>query len=133
MTYALDTNTIVDFINGDLAVLTQFRNTVKNKVPMVIPSVVDYEITRGFYHTRSAYKENSYGKMRLNCPVVDVNAEIWDCAASLWAKLRKAGRTIGDADILIAAHCITNGYTVITHNTKHFADIDGLKMEDWVG
>jgi len=46
--------------------------------------------------------------------------------------LRKTGKTICDADILIAAHCIVNGYTLITHNTKHFENIEGLLLENWI-
>jgi len=35
------------------------------------------------------------------------------------------------ADIIIAACCMENGYTLVTHNTKHFIDISGLLMDDW--
>jgi len=131
MTYALDTNIIIDFINGESPVLTQFHNAVKSNVLMAIPIVVDYEVCRGFYHTKSAYKESTYRKLRLYCPVVDMNAKTWDKAASIWATLRKMGQTIGDADIIIAAHCIENKYTLITHNTKHFQLIKGLQLLDW--
>jgi len=131
MTYALDTSIILDFINGKSSVLTQFHYVIKDKISVVIPIVVDYEVSRGFYHTRSAYKENTYKKMRLYCPVIEVNARIWDSAASIWATLRKTGQTIGDADILIAAHCIENGYTLVTHNTKHFKPINELQLMDW--
>jgi len=131
MTYALDTNIIIDYLNGDATVMTHFRHIAKNKIPINIPSVVDYEITRGFYHTPSPRKEAIYNTIRQNCPMVEVNANIWDCAAKIWAKLRKGGRTIGDADILIAALCIVDGYDLVTHNTIHFKDIDGLKIIDW--
>ena len=131
MTYALDTNVLIDFINGESPVLTQFHSAAKGKIPMVVPVVVDYEVCRGFHHTKSVYKENTYKKVRLYCPVVDVNEKIWNRAASIWATLRKSGQTIGDADIIIAAHCIENGYTLVTHNTKHFEHIEGLLMIDW--
>ena len=131
MKYALDTSIIIDYLNGNTAVMTQFRHVAKNKTPICIPSVVDYEVLRGFYHTPSKHKEAIYSKLRVNCPVIEVNTEIWDCAASIWAKLRKQGHTVGDADIIIAALCIVKSYTLVTHNIKHFADIDGLLVEDW--
>lgn len=131
MTYALDTNIIVDCVNAEAVVLNQFQNAVENKLPVVIPATVDYEVLRGFYHIGSTRKQNHYGTMRRKCPVVEVNSKIWDCAASLWAKLRKTGRDIGDADTIIAAHCIISGYTLVTHNTKHFEGIDGLQITDW--
>ena len=131
MTYALDTNAIIDLLNKEVAVVQRFNNAVISNVPLVIPSVVDYEVSRGFYHTPSPRKEVVYNAMRQNCPVVDVNAVIWDNAAQIWAKLRKQGITVGDADTLIAAFCLVNGYTLVTNNTKHFASIAGLNLEDW--
>ena len=112
--------------------MTRFRNVAKNKTPIIIPAIVDYEVLRGFYHTPSRHKETTYDKLRMNCPVIEVNTMIWNCAASIWAKLRKQGHTIGDADIIIAAFCIVNDYTLVTHNIKHFTNIDGLSVEDWI-
>ena len=131
MIYALDTNTIIKYINGDANTMSRFLSTAKSKISMVIPSVVDYEVSRGFYHTPNPNKEAIYNAMRQNCPVIDVNAAIWDNAAQIWAKLRKQGITIGDADTLIAAFCNVNGYTLVTNNIKHFAGIAGLNLEDW--
>ena len=99
---------------------------------MVIPSAVDYEISRGFHHTPNTRKEAVYNIMRVNCPVMEVNADIWDCVARIWAMLRKNGFTVGDFDILIAAFCLVNRYTLVTHNTKDFMHIDGLLLVDWM-
>ena len=62
MTYALDTNIIIDFINGEPAVLTQFHRAAKGQISMVIPIVVDYEVSRGFYHTEAATKRTLTAK-----------------------------------------------------------------------
>jgi len=131
VTYALDTNIIIDFLNREPSIIKQFNKTAISKTSMVIPSIVDYEVLRGFYHTPAPRKEAIYQIIRINCPVVEVNAAIWKRAASIWAMLRKTGHSIGDADILISAFCIENDYTLITHNTKHFKDINGLLLNDW--
>lgn len=34
-------------------------------------------------------------------------------------------------DRLIAAHALSLGLTVVTSNVKHFADVPGLKIENW--
>ncbi len=47
------------------------------------------------------------------------------------ADLRKAGRSIGMEDVLIAASALTNRCTVVTANTRHFSRIKGLKVENW--
>ena len=54
-----------------------------------------------------------------------------EVAARTYANLRKKGKTIGDADIMIAAFCVVNDYTLVTANIKHFTDIDGLQLVDW--
>lgn len=87
---------------------------------------------RGFHHRPSKKKETIYEMMLRYCPVVEVNLDIWKRAASLWAELEKAGKRIGDADTIIAAHCLVNGYTLITHNTSNFERVKGLKFIDWV-
>ncbi len=34
-------------------------------------------------------------------------------------------------DRLIGAHALSLGLTLVTNNERHFADIDGLKVENW--
>lgn len=34
-------------------------------------------------------------------------------------------------DRLIAAHALSHGLTVVSENEKHFADVPGLKVENW--
>ena len=38
---------------------------------------------------------------------------------------------IGPYDMLIAAIAMAHNLIVVTHNTKHFGRIPGLKIEDW--
>jgi len=49
----------------------------------------------------------------------------------LYSNLRKAGKTIGDADILIAAIVIKNEGTLVSSNTKHYQNIKQLKLINW--
>ena len=50
----------------------------------------------------------------------------------LRANLEKQGRTLSLADMEIAAIAMANDFTLITGNTKHFARINGLKLENWL-
>ena len=34
-------------------------------------------------------------------------------------------------DRLIAAHALSHGLTIVTDNERHFADVPGLKVENW--
>jgi len=58
-----------------------------------------------------------------------------DRAAWLYAEasavLRRAGRTSGDMDILIAATAMAAGHRIVTRNPTHFAGIPGLFVETY--
>jgi tRNA(fMet)-specific endonuclease VapC len=48
------------------------------------------------------------------------------------ANLEKAGRPIAANDLLIAAHAVCLGYTLVTDNERDFRRIDGLSVENWL-
>jgi tRNA(fMet)-specific endonuclease VapC len=47
------------------------------------------------------------------------------------AQLEAGGTPIGPNDMLIAAHALSRGLTVVTDNTKEFGQVKGLKVENW--
>lgn len=46
-------------------------------------------------------------------------------------RLKKAGKTIDDFDLLIGSTAVTNNLTVVTNNRKHFDRIKDIKIENW--
>lgn len=49
------------------------------------------------------------------------------------AELEAAGQPIGPNDLLIAAHCYTLGFTLVTANVSEFGRVRGLEVENWLG
>lgn len=47
------------------------------------------------------------------------------------ADLEARGQVIGHNDMQIAAIAMVHGLTLVTHNTKEFARVPGLRIEDW--
>ena len=47
------------------------------------------------------------------------------------AQLAAQGSPIGPNDLLIAAIARTHDVTLVTHNTKEFSRITGLRLTDW--
>jgi tRNA(fMet)-specific endonuclease VapC len=47
------------------------------------------------------------------------------------ANLAKAGTPIGPNDLQIAAIALANELTLVTHKTREFSRVQGLKLEDW--
>lgn len=48
------------------------------------------------------------------------------------ARLQKAGTVIDEFDLLIGATAIANDLILVTNNEKHFARLEGIKMENWI-
>ena len=61
----------------------------------------------------------------------EMNLEVWKKSVELYCRLRLQGNLIEDADIFIASFCIINDYVLVTNNTKHFINIEELKMDNW--
>ncbi len=51
---------------------------------------------------------------------------------TLKAEIEKRGIGCSEPDLRIAAVTIQHGLTLITGNTKHFKNIPGLRIEDWI-
>jgi len=47
------------------------------------------------------------------------------------AQLEKKGTPIGSMDLMIAAHALSLGLTVVTNNVREFKRVLGLKIVDW--
>ena len=45
--------------------------------------------------------------------------------------LEKKGETIGGNDLLIAAHALSLGWTLVTNNEREFSRVEGLKIDNW--
>jgi tRNA(fMet)-specific endonuclease VapC len=57
-------------------------------------------------------------------------------AALIYGKIRadleSKGTVIGAYDMLIAAHALTEGLTLVTNNTGEYSRIEGLPLENWL-
>lgn len=58
-------------------------------------------------------------------------------AASVYGEIRrgleKKGKSIGSMDLLIAAHALGHGWTLVTNNKAEFKRVKALKVENWAG
>jgi tRNA(fMet)-specific endonuclease VapC len=61
-------------------------------------------------------------------PLDDPAAEI---AGRIRADLAAVGMPIGAHDMQIAAIALANNLTLVTHDTREFGRINGLRYEDW--
>lgn len=131
MIYALDTNTISYWIQKNPRTVSEINMALRQGHVIVIPPSTYYEIRRGFKHKSAPGKEFAFSLICQSFEVGKMDIVAWEEAADIYAYTRKAGKSIEDNDILIAAFCIVNGYTLVSNNTKHFVNIKGLHLVDW--
>ena len=63
--------------------------------------------------------------------ILDWTASVTVSYARARAAVERAGKPIGNMDLLIAAHALSLRATVVTNNIKHFSMVPGLKVEVW--
>lgn len=51
---------------------------------------------------------------------------------ALYVALERKGTPIGELDTQIAAHALTLDVTLVTNNDRHFSQVAGLQLEDWL-
>ncbi len=132
MIYALDSNIVSYFLKKDSAVRAKVLAATKRNNGLVMPAVVCFEVKRWLLERGAINKEADFKVLCQSVPLGEFDRRVWDLAAAIYVQARKKGKPIDDdADLLIAAFCIVNGYTLVTNNIRHFENIDGLSLVNW--
>ena len=131
MKYLLDSNTCIQFLNDSHAgVRRQFFSHLPSD--LAVCSVVKAELLYGAYRSArvpaNLQRLQAFFEALRSFPFDDACAQTY---AQLRAVMAARGAAIGANDMLIAAIGLTHRLTVVTHNTREFGRIDGLKLEDW--
>jgi tRNA(fMet)-specific endonuclease VapC len=136
MTYALDSNIISFLLRPDRnpEVVRRLRETLEQGDAYVIPPLSYYEVYWHLLRKRASGQTRSFNRLYRDSAIkLNMNEAEFIKAAEIRADLEERGLPIGakDADIFIAAHCIVNGYTLVTDNVSDFRRIDELKFVNW--
>jgi len=131
MLYLLDTNVCVVYLNGrSISVRDRLLSTPIED--MSVCSVVKAELFYGAMRSNNPIKtlkqQQEFLERFNSFPFDDDTAIIF---GQIRASLTKAGTPIGAYDLQIAAIALANNLTLVTHNTREFKRVDGLRIEDW--
>ena len=130
MTYFLDTNVIIDLLNGNSNVLASFKNAYTFDT-IRIPDLVYYEVLRGFEYSDPKNQKAGFEIFANRCGIVFMDLSVLKEAARQYADLRKHGIAIDDDDILIGSFAIVKDAVLVTNNTKHFQNLNGIQLVNW--
>ena len=62
----------------------------------------------------------------------DPRDQILRAYGDLRADLERHGTPIGSLDTMIAAHALSQHAMLVTNNTREFAKVAGLQLDNWV-
>lgn len=69
----------------------------------------------------------------LRClPVLSLTPDTCMHYAHIRTDLHRKGTPIGPNDLWITSHAMAHQLTLVTHSTREFARVRGLKLENWV-
>lgn len=127
----LDTNICIYIINAKPpAVLARFHQYRLGDIGL--SSVVAAELAYGVAKSGSARNRQALEMFLAPLEVVPFDeAAVW-AYGELRADLERRGQPIGSLDTMIAAHALSLGATLVTNNTREFAKVEGLSLQNWV-
>lgn len=131
MGYLLDTNIVSDLVrhpNGRAAE----RLERSGDKPVATSIIVAAELRYGAERKRSPRLFTQLEKVLDDLDVLPLEAPADRRYGTLRAELEAAGTPIGQHDMLIAAHALALGYTLVTANEREFSQVKTLRIENWL-
>ncbi|MEK8018206.1 MAG: type II toxin-antitoxin system VapC family toxin [Candidatus Parabeggiatoa sp.] len=112
-------------------VLKKFKTLSSDSVCM---SVITFaELMNGAL--KSQQVEHNLAKLQILSQIIRVESFDKNAAEQygyIRSELERKGTVIGSNDLLIAAHALSRGMTLITNNEKEFSRVEGLLIVNWV-
>lgn len=129
--FLLDTNVCINLLNGRHSeIQTKFRSSSPSQI--VLCSVVKAELLYGARHS-SNVEANLQLLTRFFSPLSSLpfNDRAAEEYSVIRADLSQQGKIIGPNDLMIASIAKAFDTILVTHNTKEFSRITGLRLADW--
>jgi len=133
MNYILDTNIISSILKGNQELKKKIAKVLLDGKEVLIHSICYYEIKRGLLAADAISQLKRFEDFVNKFKILFLdNRAVFDDASKIYATLKRKGKPIEDADILIAASCKQHGCVIVTDNIKHFERIKDIKFENWL-
>ena len=126
MRYLVDTDWVIHYLNGHREIVAR----VQDLSPDIALSVISLaELYEGVFYSRDPQKsEEALQDFLRGIELVGIDDEITRVFGHERGRLRAAGKTVGDFDLLIGATALRHGLTVLTNNRRHFELIEKLQV-----
>ena len=134
MIYLLDTNVLIYLIKHHPPSVAERIDALPENARLAMSFITWAELLKGA--ERSIRKSDVLRRLDALARQVTVlypaGPGICQHYARESTRLEDAGTPIGSNDLWIACHALAEDATLVTHNTREFQRVQGLKVEDWV-
>lgn len=132
MNYIIDTNIITAYLKGNDNIFDKINEIILRGEEVFINGISYYEIKRGLLYKNAKKQLRKFEIMCETCNFMSLdNVNIFDKASNIYSELRRKGKLIEDADILISSISLIKNCILVSNDTD-FNRIDGLKIENWL-
>ena len=125
----LDTNIVIAYFNGNLGIATRLQALDEVAISAISVAELIYGIKNSSKPVGNLHSLTEFLKA---ASVVPFDQRCADVYGTIRLGLKRKGRPTGSLDLLIAATALAHDAILVTHNNKHFENIEGLKLEDWL-
>lgn len=130
--YLLDTNICIYLTKHQHPALTErFLNLAENEVAMSVITFGELQFGAQKSQHRSKVLQ-SLDKLSAVIPVLEMQKEVGLIYGEIRATLQQKGTPIGNNDLWIAAHALSEKLILVTNNEKEFRRVPNLSAENWV-
>lgn len=129
--YLLDTNIISNLVRQPTGPV--FQQLAKTGEASVCTSIiVACELYFGAQKSGSMRLRQQLTLILQRLPILPIEPPVETYYAQIRTHLEQAGTPIGPNDLLIAAHALALGLTVVTANQREFLRVPSLSVENWL-
>ena len=131
--YLLDTNIVSYYLRRSSAGLEAKLNQTLRGGQCAVSVITRAELRCGQAAMLAEDKRRALiDGFLVRVPNLPWTATAADHYGDLKFQLKQSGTPIGELDTQIAAYALAEGLILVTHNTRHFERVKGLKLEDWM-
>jgi len=131
MRFLLDTNVVSDLVRHPRGRIAD-RIAVVGEEQVCTSIIVAAELRFGTLKKNSPRLTAQLEAILNAIEVLPLGPPVDVVYGELRAALERGGQPIGANDMLIAAHALSLGYTVVTDNDREFSRIQNLGVENWL-
>ena len=130
--YLLDTNIVSELIKNPQGVVAERMLESGLEKYCCTSIIVACELRYGAAKKQSPKLSFNVEQVLNSLPILSLEESTDEVYAKIRVNLEGRGLPIGHHDLLIAAHALSLGLTVVTANEREFTCVENLMVENWL-